>query len=169
AYLRAATSLRSKSQTFEPGLTSRIRVLLVLYCSGITDTSSSTSSAGTVGFRTFLCSVRVLRISTRYLPGRRPRLISYFPSLLIPPPPPRAADPRDYGQAPGETLRTECGITSRSWGGLECGASAPLWFCFLRRQEKKTKRKRRGSGRTPNRQGLPGSVSHSPSLIFGND
>src|SRR5438445_7170997 len=41
-----------------------------------------------VGFRTFLGNVRVLRISTRYLPGRRPRLISYFPSLLIPPPPP---------------------------------------------------------------------------------
>src|SRR5262249_14349189 len=27
-------------------------------------------------------------ISTRYRPGRRPRVISYFPSLLIPPPPP---------------------------------------------------------------------------------
>src|SRR5262245_62022326 len=87
AYLRAAPS-RSKCQTFEPGLTSRNSLLLVLYRSGITDTSSSTRSCGMVGLRTFLDNVRVLRISTRYLPGRRPRVISYFPSLLIPPPPP---------------------------------------------------------------------------------
>src|SRR5439155_27353427 len=82
AYLRAATPSRSKFKTFEPGPTSRIRLLRVLYCSGITDTSSSTSSDGMVGFRTFLGNVRELRISTRYLPGRKPRLISYFPSLL---------------------------------------------------------------------------------------
>src|SRR5262249_38273491 len=41
-----------------------------------------------VGFLTFLFIVVVLRISTRYLPGCRPRLISYLPSLLIAPPPP---------------------------------------------------------------------------------
>src|SRR5262245_17997371 len=87
AYLLAATPLRSKSRTFEPGPTSRIRLLRVLYSAGMTDTSSSTSSDGMVGFLTFLFIVMVLRISTRYLPGRRPCLISYFPSLIPPPPP----------------------------------------------------------------------------------
>src|SRR5262245_52809029 len=122
AYLRAATPLTSKSKTFEPGPTSRIRVLLVLYCSGTTDTSSSTSSDGMVGFRTFLAKRRVLRISTRYLPGRRPRLISYFPSLLIPPPPPgpgvpsigiHAIDPVVSGWLSNRTVPVTVGSASR--------------------------------------------------------
>ena len=87
-YLAGAAPLSSKFNTFAPGRTSRISLLLVLYSSGITDTSSSTSSDGMVGFLTCLLIVVVLRISTRYRPGRRPRVISYFPSLLIPPPPP---------------------------------------------------------------------------------
>src|SRR5262249_41192535 len=87
-YLLAARPLSSKSRTFEPGLTSLNRLLLELYSSGITDTSSSMTSDGMVGFLTFLLIVMVLRIEIRYLPGRRPCLISYFPSLLIPPPPP---------------------------------------------------------------------------------
>ena len=40
AYLWAAPPLRSKFKTFEPGRTSPNRPLLVLNCSGITDTSS---------------------------------------------------------------------------------------------------------------------------------
>src|SRR5262245_21093304 len=46
-----------------------------------------------VGFLTFLLIVVVLRISTRYRPGRRPRLISYCPLGLIPPPPPGPSVP----------------------------------------------------------------------------
>src|SRR5262249_25865272 len=121
-YLRAATPWRSKLTTFEPRPTSRIRSLRVLYRSGITDTSSSTRSAGMVGFTTFLGSVRELRISTRYLPGRRPRLISYLPSLLIPPPPPgpgvpsigiHAIDPVASGSSSNRTVPVTVGWASR--------------------------------------------------------
>src|SRR2546422_11308887 len=75
-----------------------------------------------VGFRTFLGNVRVLRISTRYLPGRRPRLISYFPSLLIPPPPPgpgvpsigmNAIDPLGSGLLSNRTVPVTVGSDSR--------------------------------------------------------
>src|SRR2546430_793814 len=75
-----------------------------------------------VGFRTFLDNVSVLRISTRYLPGRRPRLISYFPSLLIPPPPPgpgvpstgtHAIDPVRSGLLSNHTVPVTVGPGSR--------------------------------------------------------
>src|SRR5437588_10277566 len=75
-----------------------------------------------VGFRTFLGSVRVLRISTRYLPGRRPRVTSYFPSLLIPPPPPgpgvpsigiHAIDPEGSGSSSNRTVPVTVGSASR--------------------------------------------------------
>src|SRR5262245_58600385 len=88
----------------------------------MTDTSSSTSSDGMVGFKTFLGNVRVLRISTWYLPGRRPRLISYFPSLLISPPPPgpgvpsigiHAIDPLGSGSPSNRTVPVTVGSASR--------------------------------------------------------
>jgi hypothetical protein len=122
AYLRGAAPWRSKLKTFEPGPTSRIRLLVVLYWSGITDTSSSTTSDGMVGFLTFLLIVMVLRISTRYLPGRSPRLISYFPSLLMPPPPPgpwvpsigiHAIDPVVSGLLSSRTMPVTVGSDSQ--------------------------------------------------------
>src|SRR5262245_66123958 len=75
-----------------------------------------------VGFRTFLDNVRVLRISTRYLPGRRPLLISYFPLLLIPLPPPgpgvpsigiHAIDPVVRGSLSSRTVPVTVGSVSR--------------------------------------------------------
>src|SRR2546422_1767813 len=75
-----------------------------------------------VGFRTFLFNVSVLRISTRYLPGRRPRLTSYFPWLLIPPPPPgpgvpsseiHAIDPLGSGLLSNRTVPVTVGSDSR--------------------------------------------------------
>src|SRR5438128_4873306 len=75
-----------------------------------------------VGFRTFLDNVSVLRISTRYLPGRRPRLISYFPSLLIPLPPPgpgvpsigsSATDPLVSNSPSNRTVPVTVGSDSR--------------------------------------------------------
>src|SRR3954452_8345705 len=75
-----------------------------------------------VGFRTFLGMVRVLRISIRYLPGRRPRLISYFPPLPIPAPPPgpgvpsigiHAIDPVESGSLSNCTVAVTVGSDSR--------------------------------------------------------
>src|SRR5437762_1556220 len=75
-----------------------------------------------VGFTTFLGNVRVLRISTRYLPGRKPLLISYFPPLLIPAPPPgpgvpsigiHAIDPVESGSSSNRTVPVTVGSVSR--------------------------------------------------------
>src|SRR5262245_13145485 len=77
-----------------------------------------------VGFRTFLGNVRVLRISTRYLPGRRPCLISYVPSLLIPPPPPgpgvpsigiHLIDPVESGLSSNRTVPVTLGSVPRRY------------------------------------------------------